>query len=37
MSKVADAITAIPPGGRDWKQWRKEREEEKSQEEVSML
>lgn len=29
MNKVADAITAIPPGGRDWKQWRKEREAEK--------
>lgn len=26
MNKVADAITAIPPGGADWKRWRKERE-----------
>ncbi|TSC90177.1 MAG: hypothetical protein G01um10145_281 [Microgenomates group bacterium Gr01-1014_5] len=29
MNKVADAITVIPPGGANWKQWRKEREAEK--------
>ncbi|KKU82653.1 MAG: hypothetical protein UY10_C0027G0002 [Microgenomates group bacterium GW2011_GWA2_47_8] len=29
MNKIADAIAVIPPGGANWKQWRKEREAEK--------
>jgi len=29
MNKIADAITVIPPGGANWKQWRKERGAEK--------